>query len=245
MDIKKASEVGSSLVTATVSALSKEPFIAVFAAGVQPFVKEGFEKALNNIFGKNVTQGECRKLGISYQAAIDKINKNIEDGLSVRNDAFFESDKMGYSEADDILEGILKNAMNDMEQRNAKLYGHFLANIAFYPEIDVSTMVAMQKIITQLTYYHICCVRYLAQNAPFNAEKWNVASTEDTTLKKTQLWLALKAIDRLGLASRVPPYNLGDEIGNIKLSVLGEALYKLMDLESIDSADLVDIEHIE
>ena len=80
-----------------------------------------------------------------YQAAIDKINKNIEDGLSVRNDAFFESDKMGYSEADDILEGILKNAMNDMEQRKAKLYGHFLANIAFYPEIDVSTMVAMQK----------------------------------------------------------------------------------------------------
>lgn len=59
------------------------------------------------------------------------------------------------------------------------------------------------------------------------------------------MWLALKAIDRLGLASRVPPYNLGDEIGNIKLSVLGEALYKLMDLESIDSADLVDIEHIE
>ena len=46
---------------------------------------------------------------------------------------------------------------------------------------------------------------------------------------------------RFDLTDKVAPFRLGEEVGNIKLGALGEAMYKLMDLDKIDEADLAQI----
>ena len=240
--IKITSEVASSLSTAIIPLISGgTPESILFSAGMQPLVQKAFESILSDIFSKSITKRECARLGASYRAAVSKVNENIANGISFRTDGLFIYNGLNYSKAEDILESVLKSSMNDTEQKKAVFYGYFIGNLAFCPEVDYSSALSIQKIVNQLTYFHLCIIKYLTRQGTLNADSWKQVLNNTNDIKGLDIYHGLKEIVRFDLTDKVAPFRLGEEVGNIKLGALGEAMYKLMDLDKIDEADLAQI----
>nr|WP_302829849.1 hypothetical protein [uncultured Bacteroides sp.] len=240
--IKKTSEIVSSLSTATIPLISGgTPESILFSAGIQPLVQRGFESILNDIFSRNITKRECARLGASYRAAVSKVNENIAKGIPFRTDNLFIYNDLNYSKAEDILESVLKGSMNDTEEKKTVFYGYFIGNLAFCPEIDYSNAMSIQKIVNQLTYSHLCIIKYLKQQGTLNADNWKQVLNNTGDIRGLDIYHGFKEIVRFDLTDKVAPFQVGEEVGNIKLGALGEAMYKLMDLDKIDEADLVEI----
>lgn len=97
------------------------------------------------------------------------------------------------------------------------------------------------KIVNQLTYFHLCIIKYLKRQGTLNADSWKQVLNNTNDIKGLDIYHGLKEIVRFDLTDKVAPFRLGEEVGNIKLGALGEAMYKLMDLDKIDEADLAQI----
>ena len=107
-----ASEIISGLAsTGLILAANGTPEATMFAATVQPLLKGAFDTIIPDFFHKGITKRELERIGVSYKAAIDKINENVNNRIELRTDNFFVRADNSYSEADDILEAILKDSM--------------------------------------------------------------------------------------------------------------------------------------
>lgn len=241
-DAKLLSEVVSSISTPIITLITGgNPESIIFSAGIQPLVKRAFESIFSNICCKNFTERDCIRLGVSYQAAVSKINENLANGISFRTDDLFKNNN-NYSKADDILESVMKSSINDTEQKKSYYYGYFMGNLPFAPEVDYSSAISLQKIIHQLTYFHLCIIVYIKRNDVINPDKWKKLLHNTNDIKGFDIIHGIKEIVRFDLTEKVAPFSLGEEIGNIKLGTFGELIYKLMSLDKIDDTDLLEIE---
>lgn len=79
------SEIMSALAsTGIVLASNGSPESTMFAAAVQPLLTKAFDVIIPDIFHKNLTEREVERLGISYKAAVSKINENAQRGIPLR-----------------------------------------------------------------------------------------------------------------------------------------------------------------
>ena len=235
--IKMVSEIGGSLISSVISVLGGDVASLLLSSAVEPVVRYGFE---NIISKKDMTQRECQRLGVSYRAAVSKINENIAQGLPLRSDDMFSRDKSGYAKADDIIEGVLKDSINDTEHKKSIYYGYFVANLAFAPEIGYGTAIHIRKIVEGLTYYNLCGIKFLNTVGVINVDGIIRKEININNLKRLDVYHSMKELVRFDLIEKVPPYTLGEEIGNIKLGILGNAIYKLLDLNDVNDTDLAD-----
>lgn len=241
----KISEILSALTSTGLSLVANgTPAATMFVAILPPLLKEAFDTIIPDIFHKGITKRELERLGISYKAAIDKINENVKNGIELRTDNLFVRSDNSYSEADDILEAILKDSMNDTEKKKAEFYGYFFGNLAFCPEINYSNAIILQKIISQLSYSHLCLIKYIHVKDSLNANAWKNKINQTENIRSMEIYHILKDIVGFDLTMQVPPITLGEEIGTIRLSCLGEAIYKLMDLNKVNGKEFEEISSI-
>lgn len=239
------SEVISGLIASGIPLLMNgTPESVMFAAGVQPILKEAFDSIIPDIFHKNLTKREIERLGISYKAAVEQINENVQHGISLRGDDLFIRSDSKYSKADDIIEAVLKNTINDTERKKAEFYGYFFGNLAFCPEIDYSNALHYQRIISQLSYTHLCLIRYLHLNNNIAASGWKEKINRNNNLKWMEIYHALKELVSLDLTITIGGISLGEEINTVKLNIAGQAVNKIMGLHKISNDDFNEISNI-
>lgn len=63
-------------------------------------------------------------------------------------------------------------------------------------------------------------------------------------MKGMEIYHAVKDLVRLDITIATGSVTLGEEIGNIELSCIGKALYKIMDLDKICNEDFNDVSNI-
>nr|DAK18087.1 MAG TPA: hypothetical protein [Caudoviricetes sp.] len=239
------SEIMSALAsTGIVLASNGSPESTMFAAAVQPLLTKAFDVIIPDIFHKNLTKREVERLGISYKAAVSKINENAQRGIRLRDDNLFLRSGTNYSKADDIIEAIFKNAIDDTEQKKTEFYGYFFGNLAFCPEVDYSNAMHLQRTISQLSYTHLCLIKYIYINTSLPAYGWKNKINRNTDMKGMEIYHAVKDLVRLDITIATGSVTLGEEIGNIELSCIGKALYKIMDLDKICNEDFNDVSNI-
>ena len=159
----------------------------------------------------------------------------------MRADDMFECDESGYAKADDIIEGVLKNSIDDTEQKKSIFYGYFVGNLAFAPEFGYDAAIHIRKIVEGLSFYDLCGIKFLKCTGPFNADVIVRKNTVDINdIKRIDTYHTMKELVRFDLTEKVAPFTLGEEIGNIQLGTLGDAIYKMLNLDEIDDADLAD-----
>lgn len=230
--------------TGLVLATNGTPESVMFSAAVQPMLTRAFDVIIPDILNKNVTKREAERLGISYKSAIDVINENVDRGLPLRDDDLFIRSDNHYSKADDILETLLKNSMDDTENKKAKYYGFFFGNLPFCPEVNYRHVFLIHRIIPQLTYSHLCLIRIINERDKLSTDNWENKINGSAGINEILIYHQTKEILQADILIKTPPYTLGSELGNLKLSSLGDAIYKLLKLGEISDDDLKDTRQI-
>ena len=80
-----------------------------------------------------------RRLGQALEAATKAAQKELEAGKEIRADGFFDQPSADApSPADEILEGVLRTAADEWEQRKVPYIGRIFASVSFNPSIRPS-----------------------------------------------------------------------------------------------------------
>lgn len=227
-----------------VLALNGTPESVMFSAGVQPILTKAFDVIIPDIFKKHVTKREAERLGISYKSAIDVINENVDRGFPLRDDDLFIRSDNHYSKADDILEVLFRSSMDDTEDKKAKYYGYFFGNLPFCPEVNYRQAFLIHKIIPQLTYSHLCLIKLVHERGKLATGKWKDKVNNEAEVNTILIYHQTKELLQTDILTQVPPYNLGNELGNLKLSSLGNAIFKLLKIKEIQEEDLIETRHV-
>jgi hypothetical protein len=106
--IDKGSEVGGSVVGATIGLAIAGPGGAIAGAVVSPLISAAFKKVGTEISEKIMGPREQARIGATYTLALDKIAKMLESGKEVRSDGFFTAQENDRSKSESILEGTFQ-----------------------------------------------------------------------------------------------------------------------------------------
>lgn len=111
-----------------------------------------------------LSKRENKKIGAAATFALLKVEENLKDGKSIRNDNFFKEDVTGRSSADEITEGVLFAAQKEHQEKKLKYYGNLLANIAFDETISRELANQLISLADRITYRQIKLINLFVMN---------------------------------------------------------------------------------
>ena len=115
-------------------------------------------RALKTIGGaiirRRLEQRQENRAGAAFYVAHSRISARLMGGYAVREDGFFEPDAtpMGRSPAEEILEGTLRAAANEHEERKVWFLGAFWGNLPFREDVSRSTANFLLHLAERLTW---------------------------------------------------------------------------------------------
>jgi hypothetical protein len=128
-----------------------------------------------------------------------RIDERLAAGDIPRSDGFFDTWEGHWSDADELLEGVLLAAQREYQERKVRCYGNLYANIGFEPAIDSVTADSLLREANDLSYTQIQLLALVArkdviplpqtQDGSGEGVAWHAASIRD-------------ALDDIGYAKR-------------------------------------------
>ena len=183
---------------------------------------------------------EESRIGFTYTVGLLKIKSRLEQGEEIRNDGFFESDELNRSAGEEILEGVLRSAQIEYQEKKLPYYGNLLANIAFDFSVSRDKANLFLKMAQSLTYQQLCILQLLSEKGKLSL-KWNWNFMHLDELQKygslEPATAELGNFKLLHLGCHNPPGL--DYISSVKL---GLELTKLMGLNEIDKNEIYSLE---
>lgn len=226
---------------------------AIASAGIAGSIPGPIGIALGSLFGsvlaevlsRALSQKEQKRVSVVSDIARTKIEKNLEEGQTIRDDDFFTTDR-DRSSAEELYEGILISAQREYEERKLELLGKMYANIAFDKSITRQIANALIKISTELTYQElkiikvIGCLQLASEhgldpriNEPYNTIKGLSNVTIASDIHSLYVRSIVHSSDVIFDAATINP-------SKITLVGYGALLFKLMELDKseIDDTEL-------
>lgn len=242
--ISLGADIAGNVISTSIGFLLAGPPGALIAAASGPVLSEAIKNGCLEIKDRYLAPREKIRIGAAAAFAISEIKSNLEGGKKIRNDDFFKKDFSNRSKAEEIFEGVLIKSKNDHEEKKIKYYGNLFANIAFYQHIDIGTANSFLTIAERLTYQQIVLLTIFGRKLNSNLRQKNYIGEDipanlmpliNETLQLCQLNLVYSKnnVAILAMGNIMPAY--------LELSLLGNNLYKLMDLAQVP---LEDIEHV-
>lgn len=114
---------------------------------------------------------ERTRIGATLALAVEEISNRIKKGESIRSDGFFNEDKSGRSNAEELAESVLLKSQREAEEKKIPLLAHLLANITFSSEMTVALGQQLIKATDSLTYRQLCILRLVAMKENFSLRK--------------------------------------------------------------------------
>ena len=212
------------------------------------------------IIRRRLEQRQENRAGAAFYTAHSRISARILRGDAVRDDGFLEPDPtpMGRSPAEEILEGTLRAAANEHEERKVRFLGAFWGNLPFRADISRSSANFLLHLAERLTWRQFVLLARAGrstdrQTADLRAELDR--RFDDETSQDPGIASELDELATLGLVSRPERSPLGrpgdDEefqaisyaesgVAEPTLTSLGRHLYELLSLEDIEQDDILD-----
>lgn len=240
--IETGSDITGGIGGAVVGGVLVGPAGIIIGGATGPIITRVFKKIGLEIKHRYLGNREEARIGATYALAVSKIKSKLEDGETIRDDEFFDSENKNRSAAEEILEGVLLSAQREHEEKKLKYYANLLANIAFSPSINRYLANFLLKISQRLSYQQLCIINYLYRTGTFQIKKyWEPLFLKNPELQNvTDLYTEITELDQMKvLACMKTPVGY---IQKISVSVLGKDLYRLMELGDIEQNDLEKIE---
>lgn len=229
---------GLSIMTASISLVN--PAFGMIAIGAQPMLAKKIKQGFANMIGKGITKREYVRLDKALDGMTDSIESNIKEKQPL-NSNVLQINEDGFTDADDLFEEMLKQIKNESESKKAYFCGIFIGNIPYSDNLSCSNLMQYEKIISQLSYSHLCLLRAFSNPKISNGNNCGGADNyvrTNPTPDILEVYSELLLLKSLGLLRGVPPYSLGTQLGKVEISDFGTNLCKLMRLHLLDENDV-------
>lgn len=205
-----------------------------------------------------------RRIGQAAKAAYAEIQEKLAEGHQARSDGFFAAQEPdGESPAEELLEGVLRTAADEWEQRKVPYIGRIFGRLSFDPTVSPAQGAYLIKLAEGLTFRQVVLLAFweAAQDAtrPYeqgvimlSVDQSQTGARPDATLLAEMNNLASSGL--LGIARGDgeivhPGATVGGlesfgtfggsvDLNTVRLTQLGKALYDLMGLANMEEADL-------
>lgn len=91
-----------------------------------------------------------------------EVQQRVKQGEHTRTDGFFEPNKDGRNDADEVAESVLLKSQREAEERKLPYMAHLFASIAFDSSINAQMAHQLLKAAEQLTFRQLCLLRISA-----------------------------------------------------------------------------------
>jgi len=245
-DLKKIIEAGcditGSIAGALIGTAVAGPAGLLIGASLPTIISESFKTISTDILSRQISKREEQKIGVGYIFALQRIEKNLKDGKTIRDDGFID-EKNILSDSNTILEGVTVKLQKEWELKKLKYYGNFLGNISFRNDINYNYASVMLRIIESMSYRELCIVSVFREKGTPEIDLSPIESRFKMNYMmhnfNYSMYSDLVELGQLSVFRRVPPFTLGASIGNCVLSDIGEKLYDLMNLKDIAGDDFL------
>jgi len=225
-----AGNVGGALIGAVIAG----PGGAVAGGVAGPLITHAIHAA-TEFAQRQLSRREEVRVGATLRFAIEKIQKNLANGQTIRQDAFFINSLSDRSTANEIVEGVLLAAQREHEERKLRFYGNLVANIAFEPNINRPLANQLLQKGENLSYQQLCLLTLFLRRQEFPKIPQDIAM--DTGVDKLNIVEDLYDIFQQGLflRSNVIIPNVDYAVQNLVIypTELGRTLHNLMELQEI------------
>lgn len=227
------------LATSTISVL--RPSLGIVAIATSPILAERVKEWLKQWVNEGeMTSREYSRLSDGIDSMAETLQHNRE-ATDIRTDDLVKTNNDGFCDADDVFEMMLNQIKQDSEKKKAHFSGNFIGNILYAKDLDYSELMQYGRVIGQISYSEMCLIRnfysqYKDRIVSFtNAERYIKRNDDPAAGKILSEVLHLR---NLGLLHNSPPFNMGENIGNVMLSFYGIRLYDLLRLNLLDANDV-------
>lgn len=234
--IQTGSEVSGGVGGAIIGGLIAGPPGAIIGSAAGPIISRLFAKAGKEIKERVLGNREEIRIAKTYGTGWNKIKSRIEKGDKLRTDGFFNHDEVQRSAADEILEGVLRSAQSEYEEKKIPFYGNLLANISFDSTINRDKANLFLNIAQNSSYRQLCILQYIIVEGQIKPG-WGYSFNHLEELKEySSLEPLVERMDQLKLLALIR--TSGYTINTMAASRLAKELALLMDLDEIDQIDL-------
>lgn len=166
--ISTGAEIAGAAVGGAIGFFAAGPAGAAGAGTLGVIVAKAGAKLLGDIAERTMSEREKVRVGATAAIAFDKIEKNIKAGAEPRRDGFFESSDGERSKAEEVLEGTLRRAREEYEEKKIALLGNFYANMVCSPGVSVEEANYYLRLFDSLTYRQLCviCLIFMKPHYP-------------------------------------------------------------------------------
>lgn len=227
------------LATSTISVL--RPSLGIVAMATSPILAERVKEWLRQWVNEGkMTSREYSRLADGIDSMAETLQHNCE-ASNIRTDDLVKSKSDGFCNADDVFEMMLNQIKQDSEKKKAHFSGNFIGNILYAKDLDYSELMQYGRVIGQISYSEMCLIRnfhsnYKDKTVSFTNAEIYIKQHEDPA--KSKVLSEVLHLRNLGLLNNMPPFNLGENVGNVRLSFYGIRLYELLRLDLLDINDV-------
>lgn len=234
--IETGYEVGGSVGSAIIGGLLAGPPGALIGAASGPILTKLFTKVGTEIKKRYLGNREESRIGFTYASGYHKLKTRLENGDELRDDNFFELNETNRSPAEEILEGVLRSAQTEHQEKKLKYYGNLIANLSFDSSVNEAKANLFLKTAHNLTYKQLCILQFLLINGGQKLSwKYNFNNLPELE-KYADLEPSVIELENYKLVSIL--WTSGLTPNNVSISKLGSKLSELMSLNEINGEEI-------
>ena len=230
---EKAAAISVAITSAiNLATLSLSESSSRVVSAISPMMQLAIECGLSAIGPNRLSEREKYRVGSAVWWASKVAEDNIRAGRSVSQQQFEQDDLTA------LVESLFRAASEDSQEKKDMAYGAFLGNFAFQDQFDGGALFAMARILKDLSFDELLLMASLDGRPGMNYESFYKKLDQEGDLRCGEMIGYFVRLRNLGLTVRVVPITLGSNIGNLKLSALGEALCHMAMLDDLDPEQL-------
>lgn len=166
--IRAGTELAGSAVSGALGFFAAGLVGAAAASFAGAAITKGSVKLIGDFADRQLSAREQERVGATAALAFDKISKQSGNGERLREKTFFESSGKARSDAEELLEGTLRQAREEYEEKKLQFLGNFYANLVFSPGVTTTEANYYLRLFDQLTYRQFCviCIIFMLPHHP-------------------------------------------------------------------------------
>ncbi|WP_280539915.1 hypothetical protein [Chromohalobacter sp. 11-W] len=156
--IRGGTELAGSAVSGALGFFAAGPAGAAAASVAGAAITSGSVKLIGDFADRQLSSKEQERVGATAALAFNKISKKSENGEHLREKTFFEPSDGARSEAEELLEGTLRQAREEYKEKKLQFLGNFYSNLVFSPGVTSNEANYYLRLFDNLTYRQFCAI---------------------------------------------------------------------------------------
>ena len=240
-------EGGSSVVGATASAaisvVTGSPEFGVGAAGLN--ASGAYRRVGTEIANWMLGPREEARIGGVMALSADVLRTKLAEGYHLREDGFFKPQAANRPAAEELLEGVLRKAQAEYEERKLPYLARFWANACIDTRIKPPTLNQLIRLSEQLTYSNLVMISLVARideilGSPIYSQKYHIDPSSRAVANIVRMDAQHSILAEIRMLAGLDCVRFGDlsradreSLSGVELGTYGAALHHLMELHLV------------